>query len=70
MKNATSERQSLLADAFGVLLKNLGPQKTTQLRQVLVGPRGDYLETRNKLFPASVSRSFIAPQRNSIENKL
>jgi activator of 2-hydroxyglutaryl-CoA dehydratase len=46
----TTNQQSLLANAFEVLLKNLGPQKTVQLWQVLATPYGDYLAEREKLF--------------------
>ncbi|MDP3725499.1 MAG: hypothetical protein Q8R20_03470 [Nanoarchaeota archaeon] len=42
--------QSLLADAFQVLLDGLGPQKTTELWQVLVSPKKDYAEIRKELF--------------------
>ena len=49
MKTTTSQ-QSLLASAFEVLLKNLGPQKTMQVWQVLATPYGDYVKEREVLF--------------------
>lgn len=44
------KQQSLLTSAFEVLLKNLGPQKTSQLWQVLNPLMGDYISERQKLF--------------------
>lgn len=49
MKMATNQ-QSLLTSAFEVLLKNLGPQKTIQIWQVLAPPFGDYTKERERLF--------------------
>ena len=45
-----SKTQSLLADAFGVLLDELGPKKTTELWQVFVAPDKEYAEIRKNLF--------------------
>ncbi|MDP2704622.1 MAG: hypothetical protein Q8P01_05470 [bacterium] len=45
-----SNTQSILADAFQVLLDELGPQKTTELWQVLVSPKKNYAEIRKGLF--------------------
>lgn len=50
MNIQTSKQQSLLTTAFEVLLKNLGPQKVSQLWQILTPLRGDYLGDRQKLF--------------------
>lgn len=47
---SSNSTQSLLADAFQVLLDELGPQKTTELWQVLVSPKKDYAEIRKELF--------------------
>lgn len=44
------KQQSLLTDAFEVLLRNLGPQKTSQLWQMLTPVAGDYLRERQKIF--------------------
>lgn len=46
----TANTKSLLADAFEVLLKNLGPQKTTRVWRILAAPQGDYLMEREKMF--------------------
>lgn len=45
-----NSKQSLLTTAFEVLLRNLGPQKTSQLWQILTPLREDYLSERNKIF--------------------
>jgi len=50
MQTKTTDKQSLLADAFDILLKNLGPQKTTRLWQILTPSQNNYLQTRTKLF--------------------
>ena len=44
------KKQSLLTTAFEVLLNNLGPQKTSQIWQILTPLRGDYILERQKLF--------------------
>lgn len=44
------KQQSLLTTAFEVLLRNLGPQKTSQLWQILTPLRGNYFSDREKLF--------------------
>jgi len=50
MSMQTSKQQSLLSTAFEVLLNNLGPQKTSQLWQILTPLREDYIGERQKLF--------------------
>lgn len=50
MSVQVNRQQSLLTTAFEVLLKNLGPQKTSQLWQILTPLEGDYLSDRQKLF--------------------
>ena len=45
-----TSKQSLLTTAFEVLLKNLGPQKTSQLWQILTPLRENYTLERQKLF--------------------
>lgn len=50
MSMQTSKQQSLLSTAFEVLLNNLGPQKTSQLWQILTPLGGDYLRERQKIF--------------------
>ncbi len=50
MSMQINRQQSLLTTAFEVLLKNLGPQKTSQLWQILNPLVGDYLNERQKLF--------------------
>ena len=53
MKTVTIERQSLLSDAFGILLKNLGPQKAVRLWQVIAPPfpdGADYTKIRKQIF--------------------
>ena len=42
--------QSLLTAAFEVLLHNLGPQKTSQLWQILTPLKESYLSDRLKTF--------------------
>lgn len=48
--NEKSRQQSLLSTAFEVLLRNLGPQKTSQLWQILTPLRADYISEKKKLF--------------------
>jgi hypothetical protein len=44
-------KQSLIQDAFVVLLEYLGPEKTLQLWHLFMPPpQEDYVETRRKLF--------------------
>lgn len=50
MSVQVNKNQSLLSTAFEVLLHNLGPQKTSQLWQVLTPLKGDYVSERKKLF--------------------
>jgi hypothetical protein len=50
MKTQVTRNQSLLANAFDVLLRNLGPQKTSQLWQLLIPSQTDYASIRQKLF--------------------
>ncbi|OIO44271.1 MAG: hypothetical protein COY72_02105 [Candidatus Nealsonbacteria bacterium CG_4_10_14_0_8_um_filter_35_10] len=50
MKNTKIEEKTLLHSALEVLLKNLGPRKTTQLWQILTTSKIDYLKIRPKLF--------------------
>lgn len=45
-----TSKQSLLSTAFEVLLNNLGPQKVSQLWQILTPLGGDYLRDRQKMF--------------------
>jgi hypothetical protein len=49
MKNIVKEK-SLIQDAFEVLLKELGPEKTIRLWQVFGVFGKDYLKFRKKLF--------------------
>lgn len=50
MGTQTTKNQSLLSTAFGVLLQNLGPQKTNQLWHLLIPSKTDYTSIRQKLF--------------------
>ena len=50
MRIQTTKNQSLLATAFDVLLRNLGPQKTSQLWHLLTPANTDYTKIRKKLF--------------------
>jgi hypothetical protein len=44
-------KQSLIQDAFLVLLEHLGPEKTLQLWHLFMPPpQEDYVKTRQKLF--------------------
>jgi hypothetical protein len=44
-------KQSLIQDAFVVLLEHLGPEKTLQLWHLFMPPpQEDYVKTRRKLF--------------------
>lgn len=45
-----SSKQSLLSVAFEVLLRNLGPQKTSQIWQLLTPLKADYISERKKIF--------------------
>jgi len=49
MKNIVKEK-SLIQNAFEILLKKLGPEKTVRLWQVLGIFDKDYLKFRKKLF--------------------
>jgi len=49
MKNITIKEKPLLQTAFEILMRELGPQKTTQLWQVLAVSKINYLTIRNKL---------------------
>jgi hypothetical protein len=42
--------QSLIQDAFVVLLEHLGPEKTMQLWHLFMPVQEDYVKTRRKLF--------------------
>lgn len=44
------KKQSLLSNAFEILLRNLGSQKTSQLWQILTPLKENYLSERQKLF--------------------
>lgn len=50
MSIQADKQQSLLTTAFEVLLRNLGPQKTSQLWQILTPLNRNYLSDRQKLF--------------------
>jgi len=50
MSIQTSKQPSLLKAAFEVLLRNLGPQKTTQLWQILTPLKANYTNERKKIF--------------------
>jgi len=50
MKNASVKEKPLLQTAFEILIKELGPQKTTQLWRILGISKIDYLKIRDKLF--------------------
>jgi hypothetical protein len=48
--SAPQSNQSLIQDAFVVLLEHLGPEKTLQLWHLFFPPQEDYVKTRQKLF--------------------
>lgn len=50
MSVQTSKNQSLLEDAFEVLMRSLGPQKTAQLWQILIPPKTLYTDIRQRIF--------------------
>ncbi len=50
MNMQVSKNESLLADAFEVLMRNLGPEKTAQLWQILVPSKASYTDIRQKIF--------------------
>ena len=51
MKTATATKNgSLLTTAFEILLRQLGPQKTNRLWQILTPSKIDYIDSRQKLF--------------------
>ncbi len=61
MKTATeNKKQSLLSDAFRVLLKNLGPEKTAHLWRIFVSSKTDYRIVRDKLFADKTLASLYA----------
>jgi len=43
-------KQSLIQDAFVVLLEHLGPEKTLRLWHLFMPPPEEYVKTRRKLF--------------------
>lgn len=45
-----TNKQSLLTNAFEILMHNLGPQKVSQLWQILTPLSGNYVNERKKLF--------------------
>lgn len=52
-------KQSLLTNAFEILMHNLGPQKATRLWQILTPLNGNYVSERKTLFKGkSVSSLF------------
>jgi hypothetical protein len=48
--HAKRSNQSLIQDAFQVLLEHLGPEKTIQLWHLFMPAQEDYVKTRRKLF--------------------
>lgn len=50
MSIQTSKNQSLLTDAFEVLVRNLGLEKTSQLWQILAPSKAVYTNIRQKIF--------------------
>jgi hypothetical protein len=57
MKTATKQhtqpkpsQQSLIHDAFVILLEHLGPEKTMQLWHLFFPPQKEYVKARQKLF--------------------
>src|SRR5439155_11409709 len=46
---ACMHQQSLIQDAFVVLLEHLGPEKTLQLWHLFFPPQEEYVKTRRKL---------------------
>lgn len=57
MSIQTSKQPSLLSTAFEVLLRNLGPDKTSQLWQILTPLKEDYLSERKKIFKGKSTTS-------------
>ena len=45
-----SSQQSLIQDAFVILLEHLGPEKTLQLWHLFFPPQEEYVKARRKLF--------------------
>ena len=50
MSIQVNKNQSLLTNAFEVLIRNLGPEKTSQLWQILAPSKTVYTNIRQKLF--------------------
>ena len=48
--HAKRSNQSLIQDAFKVLLEHLGPEKTLKLWHLFFPPQEDYVKTRRNLF--------------------
>ena len=63
-----SKQQSLLTTAFEVLLDKLGPQKTSQLWQILTPFRGDYLVERQNMFKGKSVASLYKEARKFNKN--
>jgi hypothetical protein len=60
--------QSLIQDAFAVLLEHLGPEKTMQLWHLFFPPQEDYVKTRHKLF-ASKDVATLAKEARKFNRK-
>jgi hypothetical protein len=55
--------QSLIQDAFVVLLEHLGPEKTLQLWHLFFPPQEDYVKTRRTLFAGKDVAALAAEAR-------
>lgn len=58
------KNKSLLTDAFEVLLRNFGPEKTSQLWQLLAPSKIVYTDIRQKLFKGKKIATIYKQARN------
>lgn len=56
--------KSLLIDAFEVLMRNFGPEKTSRLWQILVPSKLTYTDLRHKLFKGKNLDSIYKEAKN------
>jgi len=67
MKNIKNKEKPLLQSAFEVLLRELGPEKTTKLWRLFAGKTIDYLKIRKKIFKnKSLNKIFKEVQKFNI----
>lgn len=69
MSTQIIKNQSLLTSALEVLLRNLGPQKTSQLWHLLASSKTEYTKIRRKLFEGKSVESLYKEAKKFNKNK-